>query len=156
LRQGQVHKPGLNLSRDGRLLPARGRRPNTALFIRLNIDVKKALEAHVSFAEWLIVVCVDSFDCKIRLLAKVRSVHRFGVDPISRVRPYRSEIIIIRLGLIKISRIEAEPVGRSQFPVVDVTHVKATARATPRGSVMAHMDDRRRRQFSGNGRDGHR
>jgi hypothetical protein len=51
-----------------------------------------------------------------------RSLHRIGVDPVSRVGSYWSEMII-RLGLIEIARIKAKAVGRPQFPMVDVTYV---------------------------------
>jgi hypothetical protein len=36
-----------------------------------------------------------------------RSLHRVGIDPVSRVGSYRSEMII-RLGLIEITRIKAK------------------------------------------------
>jgi hypothetical protein len=39
-------------------------------------------------------------------------LHRICVDPISRIGPCWSEMIV-RFGLIEIARIEAEPVGRS-------------------------------------------
>jgi hypothetical protein len=87
---------------------------------------------------------------RVVFLAPPASLHR-----LSRISPYWSEMIV-RLGLIKIARIEAKAVGRSQFSMIDVTHVKATARATPSDGVVAHVHDRLRRQFGRNGRDGHR
>jgi hypothetical protein len=41
---------------------------------------------------------------RVVFLAPPASLRRFGVDPISRISPYRSEMIV-RLGLIKIARI---------------------------------------------------
>ena len=85
-----------------------------------------------------------------------RLLHRFAADPVSRIGSYPSEMIV-RLGLIEIARIEVKAVGRSQFPVVDVTYVKAAARAAAKGGVvMAHVGNCRRQQFGGNSRDGHR
>jgi hypothetical protein len=76
-----------------------------------------------------------------------RSFHRFAADPVSRVGSYPSEMIV-RLGLIEIARIEAEAVGRSQFPVVDLTYVKAATWTTARGGVaVAHVGDCRMQQF---------
>ena len=81
-----------------------------------------------------------------------RSPHAIGVDPISRVGSYPSEMIV-RLGLIEIAWIKAKAVSRPQFPVVDVTYMETTARTTARDAVvMAHMGDRRRQQFGGSGR----
>jgi hypothetical protein len=46
------------------------------------------------------------------IMRPAQSLHRIRVDPISRVRPCPSEMIVW-LGLIEIARIEAKPIGRS-------------------------------------------
>jgi hypothetical protein len=71
-------------------------------------DVKRAVKTHVFVGE-TVDRCVHSKffpDCGYDCLAKVRSPHRTRIDPISRVRPYCSGVIV-RLGLIEIARIEA-------------------------------------------------
>jgi hypothetical protein len=61
----------------------------------------------------------------------------------------------VRLCLIEIARIEANTVGRAQFPVVNVPYIKAAACSAPAHAVivmMAHVNDPRRRlQFGGGG-----
>ena len=87
-------------------------------------------------------------------LGAVRLLHWLGVDPVSRVGSHWSEIII-RLGLIEIAGIKAKAVGRPQFPVKDISYVKAATRAIPsRGVVMARMGNSRRQQFGGDSREG--
>jgi hypothetical protein len=91
----------------------------------------------------------------VATLRAARLLHRLG-DPVSRVGSYRSEIII-RLGLIEIARIKAKAVGRPQFPVENITYVKAATRAIPSGGVLiAHVGNCRRQQFGGDSRDGRR
>jgi hypothetical protein len=81
-----------------------------------------------------------------------RLPHRVGINPVSRVGSYRSEMII-RLGLIEIAWIKAKAIGRPQFPMVDVTYMKATARTAARDDVvMVHVG---RQQFGGRDRDRH-
>jgi hypothetical protein len=61
-------------------------------------------------------------NCRIRNDRQL--LRRPGVDPVSRIGSYCSEVIM-RLGLIEIARIKAKAVGRSQFPVEDMTYLKA-------------------------------
>lgn len=65
--------------------------------------------------------------------------------------------MIIRFGLIEIARIKAKTVRRLQFPMEDITYVKAATRAIPTGGVlMAHVSNCRRQQFGSDSRDGRR
>ena len=91
---------------------------------------------------------------RVATLGAARSQHRFGVKPVSRVGSHPSEMIIW-LGLIEIARIKAKAVSGPQFPVVDVTYVKAARTPIRGGVVMAQVDNCRSRQFGGSGRDWH-
>jgi hypothetical protein len=55
---------------------------------------------------------ISSTNLTVTQCGSAQSLHRIRVDPISRVRPCPSEMIVW-LGLIEIARIEAKPIGRS-------------------------------------------
>jgi hypothetical protein len=83
------------------------------------------------------------------MLASRRSLRRVGADPVSWIAAHPPEIKV-RLGLIKVPRIEAGAVGRPHFPVVHVGHMEATARTAGRSHIyMPDADTWRGQQFGG-------
>ena len=84
------------------------------------------------------------------------SLCRIGADPVAWIAAHRPGIKV-RLRLIKVPRIEAGTVGRSDIPVVNVGYTKATAwPARWSDMLMANADSCRRQQLGGKGRRRHR
>src|SRR5262249_5658039 len=67
------------------------------------------------------------FDDRRRGFALADVIGVLNVAPISRPRPYRTEIVI-GLGRIKIARIESDAVVRSQFAMIVVSDVDTATR----------------------------
>src|SRR5271154_562147 len=72
------------------------------------------------------------------LPSAVRSLHLIiGGDPIARVGPHWAEIVVRLHRPIEIARIEANTIGRSQFPVMYIARMKTTTTAAPEGRGIA-------------------